>query len=102
MAPKNKIKKEKEKTYPVSTEDAEIMMKSVAMANLRDKYTHRWGSYGKAKKAAIDSVKLELKFWNRIHELYPGLIEQVHSDPELIGISFNRANNTVSVQKRLY
>lgn len=96
MAPKKKLKKNnKIEKYPISKEDTQILLESIALRELRDKYTRKWGGYKNAKKAAIEAVKIELKFWNRVRDLYPGLEKEQDADPSIIGLTFNRTDNTI-------
>jgi len=62
-----------EETYEVPSELEELLGKSIALNDLRDRYVRIPLGFKKARKLAIESEQLRRKFWIEIRKLYPEL-----------------------------
>lgn len=72
---------------PIPDELNDLMVRSIALEELRDKYVARPLGYRRARRAAIESGRLWERFWIGVDTLYP----ETHG----LSLAYNRLTHVV-------
>lgn len=64
------------KKYKIPEEIHDIFCEYQSLEILKESYVKQYFGYKKSKRCTIDAFKARAKFWNKVFNLYPNLVDK--------------------------